>query len=441
MEDDSSDIEDYLNYEHTEEAIKYENKLKEQYNIIDSDSSSRECSPDKERNKTGSFISLLNILKTVKKSKTKETFSSTKSKVINFSETKQTYSKSDMDLSEISSSCSNIKKLFETETAMSQKYHTVRDCDDFSEVKASVRKKEFEKVINMPSAVSERSDQKLDVDLPSVNHFKSMFESGELSSTTVHDYIENRSVVRKSQGKLNDLTEEDFDGSQSIDAELEALRRSSKMKKINLVERGKGNESKPSLRRSNSCVGIAGEQATQELDDETLHDLSVSNRMVKAMFESTAPKYRFGGSGSNLSLTASQEEVSKRSAKTSAPRSTSKFKDDRRWVMDSINKYFDVIVEEDDEQVELSEDETDNDSESVSSYEEVSEESDEEPSIDHKQESNFKSSSRMRGLLGSVMTKISGSVGNLAERDLVSNLKRNLGSKISLRSSAKDLTQ
>lgn len=177
-------------------------------------------------------------------------------------------------------------------------------------------------------------------------------------------------------------------------------------------------------------MGIAGERLEADLDEDTLRDLSVSNRMVKAMFESSAPKYRFGGSGSNLSLASSKEELRQGPVRRPAPKPT----EERKWVMESINKFFDVIVEEEDDEdgEDGSEDEYEDDEEEE---EEMEEEEEEE------EETKFKSSAKMRGLLSSVVTKLSGSVGNLAGTNLVHSLKRNLGSQINLRASNKDLSQ
>ena len=88
----------------------YERQLKEQYAHIDLDSS-RESSPElrkKNNNKTGSFSSLLNILKTMRKSQTTKTFESSKAKANEFSDTK-TIHRSCVDLSDIAGSCTNIK--------------------------------------------------------------------------------------------------------------------------------------------------------------------------------------------------------------------------------------------------------------------------------------------------------------------------------------------
>ena len=87
----------------------YERQLKEQYSHIDLDSS-RESSPElkKKNNKTGSFSSLLNILKTMRKSQMTKTFESSKAKANEFSDTK-TIHRSCVDLSDITGSCTNIK--------------------------------------------------------------------------------------------------------------------------------------------------------------------------------------------------------------------------------------------------------------------------------------------------------------------------------------------
>ncbi len=89
----------------------YERQLKEQYAHLELDSSSRESSPElrkKKNNKTGSFSSLLNILKTMRKSQTTKTFESSKAKANEFSDSK-TIHRSCVDLSDIAGSCTNIK--------------------------------------------------------------------------------------------------------------------------------------------------------------------------------------------------------------------------------------------------------------------------------------------------------------------------------------------
>merc|ERR1719362_1250968 len=186
----------------------------------------------------------------------------------------------------------------------------------------------------------------------------------------------------------------------------------------------KSNSEKPSsLRRTNSCIGVSGERLTEDLDEEVMAEVSISNKMVKAMFEQNAPKYKFGGSGSNLSLNSSKENLS---GKGPVKRPSVKPKEDRKWVLDSINKYFDVIVEEE-EEPEDEDDEYDEEySEEYDSEDDEDSESGKDEHILDNENNNYQSTSKMRGLLSSVVNKISGSVGNLARGDLMNSLKQNL---------------
>merc|ERR1712087_952659 len=72
-----------------------------------------------------------------------------------------------------------------------------------------------------------------------------------------------------------------------------------------------------------------------------------TNKMVKAMFEQNAPKYKFGGSGSSLNIDNKSKENLNKPGPVMRP--SAKPKEERKWVLDSINKYFDVIVEEEEE--------------------------------------------------------------------------------------------
>merc|ERR1712130_881365 len=208
-----------------------------------------------------------------------------------------------------------------------------------------------------------------------------------------------------------------------IQLELEELRESSKNSSRFRLERGAGGEGGGGLRRANSCSGVSGERVLDELDTDTMAEVSVTQKMVKAMFEQqTAPKYKFGGSGSNLSLNSSKEDVSSSSSRPVMKKSA-KPKEERKWVLDSINKYFDVIVEEEEEEGEaepMSEDDSDyeysdDDDDDESEYEYSEEEEDVE--MVTQAESGFQSTSKMRGLLSSVVANISGSRGNLGRQD------------------------
>merc|ERR1712130_875062 len=54
-------------------------------------------------------------------------------------------------------------------------------------------------------------------------------------------------------------------------------------------------------------------------------------------------------------------------------------------------------------------------------------------------ESGFQSTSKMRGLLSSVVANISGSRGNLGRQEILSSMKQNLGSRTNLRASSSQL--
>ena len=394
--DNDADIEDILNYESKDDMKAYERELKQRYFLCEADDSSMDLSPemDRKNKKEGSHSSLLNILNVMKRATKNSSFNETKSKVLEFGKT--SFSKSDVDISDINKSCTDVRGLFERGEVFQQESRKSIVFDDEEMAKINVL------------------DQ------------KSMWENSLRNTSSILDDREERKP--------------------SIQEELEELRQSSKMKNMFRIE--KGNSDKPSsLRRTNSCIGVSGERLTEDLDEEVMAEVSISNKMVKAMFEQNAPKYKFGGSGSNLSLNSSKENLS---VKGPVKRPSVKPKEDRKWVLDSINKYFDVIVEEEEEPEDEDDecDETeDEDYEYDEEYSEEYDSEDDEYSESGKDEhildnekNNYQSTSKMRGLLSSVVNKISGSVGNLAQGDLMNSLKQNLGSQINLRSSKCNLS-
>ena len=103
-------------------------------------------------------------------------------------------------------------------------------------------------------------------------------------------------------------------------------------------------------------------------------------------------------------------------------RPTVKAKEERKWVLDTINQYFDVIVEEEDEEEE-------SDMVDDSSDEEMSEVSDEDFEYEEEDLLDYQSTSRIRSLLTKAASNVSQSQTNLANLSL---LKQKLGSRISL---------
>jgi len=468
-EDDDSDIEEILNYENKDEMAKYENDLKQQYLLMDSDTSSRESTPDKERDKKSSFSSLLNILNVMKKSAASKNYADSKAKAMDFGKEKSgRLSRSEVDLSEISSSCTDVRKLFDTGKAFEtfdRRKSLVSEEEEMKSVNATEKREQWENFFKGSSSKQVRSSCEEIPYSESVTNIKDLFEKGNLSQEAIRKYIDQRSETASAEDKSKMMNkvkrmfetgktfnsrfsdeEEDTRKTSTIQDELEELRQSAKQNSRFKIERGRENSTfsnqECNLRRTNSCIGVSGERLPDDLDEETMMEVSVTNKMVKAMFEQNAPKYKFGGSGSNLSLNSSKENVNK---KGPVMRPSVKPKEERKWVLDSINKYFDVIVEEEEEN---SDDEY---SDSESEYSEDEYESDYEESDDYEMEAeegvcstekkSFQSTTKMRGLLSSVVSNISGSVGSLASKEIISNLKQNLGSQINLRASNSNLSK
>ena len=145
-------------------------------------------------------------------------------------------------------------------------------------------------------------------------------------------------------------------------------------------------------------------------------------------------------------------------------RPSQKASEEREWVVNAINKYFDVIVEEEEEEEEeddedINEEDDELDSEIDSEDEELesisdidyqdSDEDEEHPEdarFNADKRSDFKSTAKIRGLLSTAMTKISSSRGDLSDQymqqdqkqGLLNNLKQKLGSQISLKRRSQD---
>ena len=102
-----------------------------------------------------------------------------------------------------------------------------------------------------------------------------------------------------------------------------------------------------------------------------------------------------------------------------------KAKEERKWVLDTINQYFDVIVEEEDEESDM----LDNSSDEEMS--EVSDDEDDKEDYEYEEEDmpDYQSTSRIRSLLTKAASNVSQSQTNLANLGL---LKQKLGSRISL---------
>ena len=136
-----------------------------------------------------------------------------------------------------------------------------------------------------------------------------------------------------------------------------------------------------------------------------------NNKNVKSFFEASAPKYKFGGSMKNISSAAQVRQETERKA----PKKGTTSGESRSWVLNSINKHFDVIVEDDEDG-----------SDSENSEYESSEDDDflleDEDNNEHPQ----KVSEHMRNIFKSVVCQITEREDKLNNEDILSNLKRKL---------------
>lgn len=396
----------------------------------------------------------------MKKATTSKNFVDAKSRAGQFGKDTGRLSHSEVDLTDIKGSCTDLRDRFESGRAFqTEEGRCRRQSLDIEEegvkLDTATKKAQWEEHFMGGGKVRE-GKSRTDIGeaiKDSVKDVKDMFENGVLNQDTIKQYFNQRSETTKDKSVLYAKVKQAFEGGvvksekeeesiterERIQLELEELRESSKNNSRFRIERGSGQGS-GGLRRANSCSGVTGERILSELDDDTMKEVSVTQKMVKAMFEQqTAPKVKFGGSGSNLSLNQSKEDVNK-----PVMRKVAKPKDERKWVLDSINKYFEVIVEEEEEKEEdfsdNEEDEYSDEDEEESEYEySDEEEDDEEEETPATSAQPLQSSSKMRGLLSSVVTDLSGSVTNLGKQQILSSLKQGLGSRTNLRSSTSQL--
>ena len=397
----------------------------------------------------------------MKKSTTSKNFAESKARAAQFGKESGRLSHSEVDLSDMKGSCTDLREAFESGRAYHQREERRQsvEVEEGAQLDTANKRALWEEHFKGGGRTRTGSIGGENIEeaaKESVRDVKAMFEKGVLNQDSIREYFNQRSETTQDKDKLYRKVKDAFESGvpkvrreeenkeilterERIQLELEELRESSKNSSRFRLERGAGGTGGGGgLRRANSCSGVSGERVLDELDTDTMAEVSVTQKMVKAMFEQqTAPKYKFGGSGSNLSLNNSKEEVNRPVMKKSA-----KPKEERKWVLDSINKYFDVIVEEEEEAEDdpMSDDDSDyeySDDEDESEYE-YSEEEEEVEEVTSA-EPGFQSTSKMRGLLSSVVANISGSRGNLGRQEILSSLKQNLGSRNNLRASSSQI--
>ena len=171
----------------------------------------------------------------------------------------------------------------------------------------------------------------------------------------------------------------------------------------------------------------AARRSSSDLDEDTLREVRANNAAVKAMFESAGPKYKFGGGGGGgQGAMSSKSEADLRSGAVRRP--SLRPREERRWVLDSINKHFDVIVEEDNDN-----EEEDDDANEEVFYPDSDEDEDSDADSMEIPGPLKKADSRrdLRSMFEDAMTRVSSRVGGSREV-LLGRFKQNLGSQLSI---------
>ena len=183
------------------------------------------------------------------------------------------------------------------------------------------------------------------------------------------------------------------------------------------MESSRSYEKRSSLNDAKSFTDISRARFNEDLDEEDLNQLSVNNKLARSMFEQSAPRYKFGGSLSNINnITDKTDDARDRKVMS---RKTSAAKDKRSWVLEAVNKHFDIIVEEDDE-----DEENDSDSDDYCSSLALDDVDDVDDNNDDDDDQGM--SSHMRGLVKSVIRDMREKDQSLTNKLVLDKLKRNL---------------
>ncbi|XP_059089573.1 uncharacterized protein LOC131885527 [Tigriopus californicus] len=204
-----------------------------------------------------------------------------------------------------------------------------------------------------------------------------------------------------------------------IHLELEELRQIRRNSTISKISHGR-EDSLQKRRPYQRAVSVT----SLDTGSNTVDSSSRSNDMIRAMFDSQAPKIRFGGSGNSMS---SLPQITRRNSVKAR-----KVKDKRKWVHDTVNKYFNVILEEQEEEEDIH-----------CSTKQLSDEEDENQSIfypdtDSEDETGppmspsinqANSSTRLREMFHSTLNKVSSNLGTSKEI-LLERFKSSLSSTL-----------
>ena len=268
---------------------------------------------------------------------------------------------------EKSTSCSNVKMMFESQTSNTSELSNAMD--DNEAIRATFRKVPLNKRLfdafeaNEDSSGSSPNQNGSGAFGPnrgiakssSFNKFKDAFETGKVFINDEDEYT--------SSDNANDVvrTSTTTEARMEIEAELDEIRSCPRLKRMFNISRPVNRPSPLAKSSSSSAV-----PENLGLDEDTLNEVSQNRSQIRNMFEGSAPKVTFG---QKLSETIPE---SPKQTKSLIKKPSNTQGEDRKWVFDAINKYFDVIVEdekeehdeEDDDQMEEYSDNFDDEEES-----------------------------------------------------------------------------
>jgi len=233
---------------------------------------------------------------------------------------------------------------------------------------------------------------------------RNIYENGSQNLNTQKEYKEDKILAKENIADRKNLWEKLLPGN------TESVQKLCEEKN---AEQSQKCENNPLMRKATSCRNISWGRLSSELDEETMVNISESKQSIMEMFESAAPKYKFGGSLSNIN----NDKKVIRKQNTTVIKQVKQEYDERKWVLDSINKHFDVILEEEEDESDSAYDDSDGEECWSESEEEIEKE---------KPEPGKKSSVAMQGLLKSVVSKIRKSCSNLDDKDVIGSLKSQL---------------
>ena len=194
----------------------------------------------------------------------------------------------------------------------------------------------------------------------SFHKFKQSFETGQFDSE--EDYEDDEEGTRTT------------DQRSQIEIELDEIRSNTRLQKMFNINKP-GTTRYSALERSSSSSAVPDQFRAIGDHDEDTPTVKEARTSIKNIFEASASKVTYGG---GKSLTEQLKEKEK-SPEPSESKQNKKVKfSERAWVLDTINKYFDVIDEDEEENKDY-EDEADPEEE----YDDEEEYSDDESEEDN----------------------------------------------------------